>query len=57
MRYFSFVKKSDGYVERRRLKIGRSDGEYTEIVNGIEAGELVVTTGGRELQTAFASLR
>ncbi len=57
MHYFSFVQKSDGYVERRRIKIGRSDGEYTEVVNGIEAGELVVTTGGRELQTAFASLR
>ncbi len=57
MHYFSFVQKSDGYIERRRLTIGRSDGAYTEIVNGIEAGEFVVTAGGRELQTAFASLR
>ena len=57
MHYFSFVQKDDGYVDRRRLKIGRSDGAYTEIVDGIEAGELVVTVGGRELQTAFASLR
>ncbi len=57
MHYFSFVQKSDGYVERRRVKIGRSDGEYIEVVNGIEAGELVVITGGRDLQTAFASLR
>lgn len=57
MQYFSFVQKNDGYVERRRLKIGRSDSAYTEIVDGIEAGELVVTAGGRELQTAFASLR
>jgi cobalt-zinc-cadmium efflux system membrane fusion protein len=57
MHYFSFVQKDDGYVDRRRLKIGRSDGAYTEIVDGIEVGELVVTAGGRELQTAFASLR
>ncbi len=55
--YFSFVRKDDGYVERRRIVIGRSDAEFTEITSGIVAGELVVTAGGRELQTAFASLR
>ncbi len=55
--HFVFVQKDDGYVERRRVKIGRSDGQHTEIVQGVEEGELVVTTGGRELQTAYASLR
>jgi len=57
LHHFSFVQKNNGYVERRRLKIGRSDGAHTEIVSGIELGELVVIAGGRELQTAFASLR
>jgi RND family efflux transporter MFP subunit len=57
MHYFSFVQNIDGYVERRRLEIGRSDGEYTQVLDGIEAGELVVTSGAHELQTAFASLR
>lgn len=57
LHFFGFVHKSDGYVERRRLTIGRSDGEYTEVISGIEIGEMVVTVGGRELQTAFSSLR
>jgi len=57
MHYFSFVQKEDGNIERRRLAIGRTDGLYTEVLNGIDAGELVVIVGGRELQTAFASLR
>ncbi len=54
---FSFVRKNDGNMERRRVTIGQTDGQYTEIVSGIEAGESVVTVGSRELQTAFASLR
>ena len=57
LHYFVFVQKPDDYVERRRVTIGRSDGEWTEIRNGIVAGEAVVSAGGRELQTAFASLR
>jgi multidrug efflux pump subunit AcrA (membrane-fusion protein) len=44
-------------VERRRLEIGRSDGEFTEVLAGLVAGEEVVSSGGRELQTAYASLR
>jgi cobalt-zinc-cadmium efflux system membrane fusion protein len=57
LRFFTFVQKQDGYVDRRRLTLGRSDGEFVEVIHGVEAGELVVSTGGRELQTAFASLR
>ena len=57
LHYFVFVQKPDDYVERRRVTIGRSDGEWIEIQNGIVAGEAVVSAGGRELQTAFASLR
>ncbi len=54
---FTFVQKLDGYVERRKLTLGQSDGEFVEVIHGVDAGELVVSTGGRELQTAFASLR
>jgi multidrug efflux pump subunit AcrA (membrane-fusion protein) len=54
---FVFVQKADDYVERRRVTVGRTDGEFIEITSGIVAGEAVVSAGGRELQTAFASLR
>ncbi len=54
---FVFVQKPDDYVERRRISIGRSDGEYVEISSGVVAGEAVISYGVRELQTAFASLR
>ncbi|XZE18473.1 efflux RND transporter periplasmic adaptor subunit [Pirellulaceae bacterium SH449] len=57
LHHFLFVQKEDGYIERRRVAVGVSDGELTEILHGIAVDELVVTTGGRELQTAFASLR
>ncbi|MEQ1827814.1 MAG: efflux RND transporter periplasmic adaptor subunit [Pirellula sp.] len=54
---FVFVQKADDYIERRRVTVGRADGEFIEITSGIVAGEAVVSAGGRELQTAFASLR
>lgn len=54
---FVFVQRADDYVERRRVTVGRTDGEFIEITSGIMEGEAVVSAGGRELQTAFASLR
>ncbi len=54
---FVFVQMADDYVERRRVAVGRADGEFIEITSGVAAGEAVVAAGGRELQTAFASLR
>jgi RND family efflux transporter MFP subunit len=55
--YFAFVEKENGYVERRRVVMGRSDLEHVEILQGIASGETVIVSGSRELQTAFASLR
>ena len=54
---FVFVKKENGYIERRRVETGRSDGLFTQMVSGVREGEAVVTSGGRDLQTAYASLR
>ncbi len=54
---FAFVLKVDGALERRRLVIGRSDGQHIEVLSGLTEGEQVVTTGSRELHTAYASLR
>ncbi|MFO1065876.1 MAG: efflux RND transporter periplasmic adaptor subunit [Pirellulales bacterium] len=54
---FVFVQRADGYVDRRRVTTGRSDGTWTEIRSGVSVGEEVITGGARELQTAYASLR
>ena len=54
---FVFVQKDDGYLDRRRVSTGRTDGQWTEIREGVSAGDDVIVAGGRELQTAYASLR
>ncbi len=54
---FVFIQKEDGYIDRRRVTTGRDDGEWIELIQGVAAGERVVFAGGRELQTAYASLR
>lgn len=54
---FAFVQMADGNIERRRVSTGRSDGELVEVLDGVQVGEHVIVAGGRELQTAFSSLR
>ena len=54
---FVFVQKANDYIDRRRVVTGLSDGELVEVTSGISVGEEVIVAGGRELQTAFASLR
>lgn len=54
---FVFVQKADGYLERRRVTTGRTDGQSTEVKTGVNPGDEVIVAGGRELQTAYASLR
>jgi len=57
LQHFVFVQKPNDYIERRRVTIGRSDDEFVEILSGVSVGENVISSGGRELQTAHASLR
>ncbi len=54
---FVFVQQANGYLDRRRVTTGETDGQWTEVLQGISRGEQVVVAGGRELQTAYASLR
>jgi Cu(I)/Ag(I) efflux system membrane fusion protein len=54
---FVFVQKADGYLDRRRVTTGRSDGQRIEVREGVSPGDQVIVAGGRELQTAFSSLR
>jgi RND family efflux transporter MFP subunit len=57
LQHFVFIQKPNDYIERRRVIIGRSDDEFVEILSGVSVGESVISSGGRELQTAHASLR
>ena len=38
-----FVVQSDGAIKRRAVKTGSDDGEWIEIISGLEVGEIVVT--------------
>jgi hypothetical protein len=42
---YAYVDKSDGAYERRRLKLGRQGDELWEVLQGLEEGERVVTSG------------
>ncbi|MGE3476082.1 MAG: efflux RND transporter periplasmic adaptor subunit [Rhodospirillaceae bacterium] len=44
-----FVRTSDGFVARA-LKLGRSDGEYSEVLGGIKAGDNYATTNSYVLK-------
>lgn len=44
-----FVLKADGTLERREVKTGLNDGQYIEILSGLEEGETVVTSEIRGL--------
>ena len=50
--YFLFVKVHDGEYEKRLVTIGATDGIRTEITSGIQAGEVVVTTGASMVRLA-----
>ncbi len=40
-----FVAKDDGTIERRAVRTGANDGAYIEILSGLTADEIVVTSG------------
>jgi membrane fusion protein, multidrug efflux system len=48
-----FVYKEDGTVERRDVKVGRSEGEKTAVLEGVAVGEVVVLDGLDKLQTGM----
>ena len=47
---FVFVVKPDGTVERRTIKVSRSEGDKSAISDGLALGEIVVTDGLDRLQ-------
>ena len=40
-----FVDHGDGHYEERKIKLGRAGDEFLEVIEGVEAGEKVVTAG------------
>lgn len=50
--YFVYIQTSPGAFERREVKLGASDGERTEIISGLEEGELVVIKGTKVVRMA-----
>lgn len=45
-----FVVKDDSTIERRKVKLGIEDDEFIEILGGLKAGEIVVTSGMKGLE-------
>lgn len=53
--YFVYVQLTPEYFEKREVKIGRTDGRYTEILSGVNAGERVVGKGAVLVKLAHSS--
>jgi len=53
--YSVMVQLSGESFERRPVKIGKRNGENVEIVQGLEVGEVVVTTGAYQVKMASMS--
>ncbi|MBO4599174.1 MAG: efflux transporter periplasmic adaptor subunit, partial [Bacteroidales bacterium] len=50
--YFLFVKVHDGEYEKRIVTLGETDGLRTEIKNGLQVGDVIVTTGASMVRLA-----
>ena len=48
-----FVALENNAFEKRVVELGREQGEFIEITNGLEAGTRVVTKGGFFIKTEF----
>lgn len=56
-RTFVFVQSESNRFERRPVSIGRRDWLVVEVTSGLEADEMVATSGVQQLQAAYAALR
>lgn len=57
LRSYVFVQGNDQTYERRHVVTGPSDDLRTVILQGLQAGESIVSQGARELQSGYAALR
>lgn len=52
-KYYLFIEKVSGEFEKRYIIPGRSDGEVTEILKGLHAGEDIVATGAYQVKMSM----
>lgn len=57
LKRFAFVFLPSGTFARRLVKVGQSDDQFTQVLQGIALEDEVVTQGVQSLQTAFSLLR
>lgn len=48
-----FVWRKDGVLEERKVVVGASDGSYTELLSGVEPGEIVIVSGRQGLKSGL----
>lgn len=48
-----FVWRKDGVLEERKVALGASDGSYTELLSGVEPGEIVIVSGRQGLKSGM----
>lgn len=53
--YCVFVQHEDELYEKRLIEKGATDGLYTQIINGVDAGEIIVTKGAVNVKLAQGS--
>ncbi|MBR5892538.1 MAG: efflux RND transporter periplasmic adaptor subunit [Bacteroidaceae bacterium] len=53
--FFVFVQQCSDSFEKREVKIGNSDGKYTQILSGLHKGEKVVSRGAVSLKLSQAA--
>ena len=46
-----YVWTSEGTVERRDIRVGANDGEYAEVLEGLQEGDIVIVSGTDGLET------
>jgi cobalt-zinc-cadmium efflux system membrane fusion protein len=51
---FVFVAVNDTTFQRREISLGKETKDYTEIIDGLKAGEIVVTGGTFYLKSELA---
>jgi len=53
--YYAYVQTSGEGFQKRNLKLGSSDGEYVQVLNGINENERVVSKGAYQIKLATMS--